>query len=227
MKKTIVIVGLLALTCVTLAQGGGGQGRRFGMRFAGGGMGMLVNRADVQRELGISEDQKTKLRELREKMQAERESQMESFRTNGGPPDREAMMKAFREMEEKSTKALGEILTADQVKRLKELSLQRAGNRALMRPDVQKELGLTEDQVKKIEELQNKQQEASRSIFEKVQNGEVDRSEVRELMEKNNRIMDEELAKVLTEAQRAKLKEMSGKPFTFDPDEERPRRDGR
>ena len=41
-------------------------------------------------------------------------------------------------------------------------------------------------QVKQIKELQNKQQAANQSLFEKVQSGEIDRTEVQGMMAKNN-----------------------------------------
>jgi hypothetical protein len=222
MKKAIVIVAMAALACASFAQGGGEQGgRRMGMMRGGmmAPMSMLVNRADVQKELGISVEQRSKLRELQDKMQEERRAQFENMR-GGGPPDPEAMRKMFTEMEAKSNQALSEVLSPEQLKRLKELSLQRSGMRALMNPNVQKELGLSAGQIAKIDELQTKQRDAMQAVMEKMRNGEIEREELRDLFEKNNRIMDDELGKLLTDAQRAKLDEMKGKPFTFDPDED-------
>ena len=50
--------------------------------------------------------------------------------------------------------------------------------------------------------------------------GELDREQTRPLMEKNRKIMDTELGKILTDAQKAKLKDMGGKPFTQEPEED-------
>ena len=103
------------------------------------------------------------------------------------------------------------------MKRLDEINVQISGNRAIQQPAIQKALGLSEAQVKQINELQQKQQEAMRSLFEKVQNQEITREDMQASMQKNNKTMDDELAKILTADQAAKLKEMGGKPFKADP----------
>lgn len=226
MKKALIVLGVAALASASFAQGGQGRGGGRMMMMGGGiaPMGMLVNRQDVQKELGITVEQRSKLREMQEKMQSEMRARFQGGPGQqgqpGGPPDMEEMRRTMRAQEEQSNKALGEVLSADQMKRLKELSVQRAGMRAVMSPDVQKELGLNAEQVKKVETLQTKQREAMQAVMEKARNQEIEFSEVRELMEKNGRIMDEELGKVLTDAQRGKLKEMGGKPFQFDENEQ-------
>jgi len=112
---------------------------------------------------------------------------------------------------------LAKILNADQMKRLDEIAVQLQGNRAIFVPAVQKALGLSEDTIKKAQELQTKQGEANRSIQEKVMNQEISREEAQAAREKNNKALDDELAKLLSADQAAKLKEMQGKPFKADP----------
>jgi hypothetical protein len=79
--------------------------------------------------------------------------------------------------------------------------------------DVQKDLGFTADQKAKIEDLFKKQQEANAALREKMQSGEIDRSEIMERMQNNNKILGDEIQKLLTDAQKAKLKEMQGPEF--------------
>ena len=228
----ILAIGVIACTSASLlaqdrpGRGGGGGGMRQGgmMGMRGGGFAnnpaLLVQRADVQRDINLSADQKTKLEamnaEMREKMQA----QMEEMRA-GGSFDRDKMQAAMQAMQEESKKKLAAILTPEQMKRVGEIGVQMRGTRAVMDPEIQKTLGLSEDQKAKIKELQEKQQAANRTVMEKVQSGELTREQSRETMDKNNKIMDAELAKVLTAAQNGKLKEMGGKPFKADPEQER------
>jgi hypothetical protein len=213
-RKLILSVALAALACGSFAQQiqiqGGPGGFRGGMMMGGpgGNPTMLLVREDVQTDLGLTDDQKSKLKSvgdsIREKMQG-------AMAQAAG--DREAMGKIFREVQEQATKDTNAILTPDQQKRLKEISLQMAGSRAAMRPDVQKDLGLTEDQKSKLKVLGEKMQEASRAVMEKARSGEIQWTDVRATMEKNNTIMDGEIEKVLTSAQKDKLKAMGGKPF--------------
>lgn len=193
-------------------QGGAGtrQMRGFGMgRQVGGGM-MAVYRKDVQVELGLTSDQKTKLDELRTQFRPQR-----GTAGAGQTPDLETLKAQVAER----TKKIEAILTADQVKRLHEVELQLAGDRAILQEKVQKDLGLTASQTAKIKTLQAKFQEASASVREKMVNGEIDRDSMMASMQKNNTALVDELKKVLTAEQAAKLKEMGGKTFTPDPNE--------
>lgn len=236
--KTVVAVALVAMTLPALAQGGRGQGGggrqqggfgqfggRQGMMMGGpggGGIGMLVNRPDVQTELKLTDDQKKKLEAISQKARDDRRAMMEDMRGGGG--DRDAMMEKMRSMQTTQDKAINEVLTAEQKKRVSELAVQMAGSRYAMTPEGEKALGITADQKSKLQELQRKQQEGMMAMFERMRNGEVQREELQANMEKANKVMDEEIAKVLTAEQKTKLEELKGKPFKF---AEMPRGGGR
>jgi len=197
-----------------MAQGGGGGQRGMrGMRgFADPSGTMLLQRKDVSEELKITDDQKTKLDAVRQKA-------MEDMRANmpqpgsGTPPDREAMMKMFTKMQENMKTEVAKILTKDQMTRLHEVNIQIAGNMAATFPDVQKDLGISDDQIAKIKDLQAKQQEANMALF---QNQDMSREERTAAFTKNSEMLNTEIGKVLTDAQRTKLKAMGGKEFKQD-----------
>src|ERR1043165_3821197 len=139
MFRALVAMGVLAMVSTAMAQGGkGGKGNR-----GGGGMGrggnplMLLNVETVQKELKITEDQKSALTKL--------QSEQPSFADmrNMSADERQAAG-------EKVQKEVAGILNADQSKRLEEIQLQMMGARALQRADVAEKLGLTEDQKQKI-----------------------------------------------------------------------------
>lgn len=236
MKRGIFVsIGLLAITALSLAQGQGGGGRQ---GFGGGrgqqqGIVGLLSRNDVRSELKISDDQSSKLAELGVRVRGQggpgaggpgaggqgggRQGQgqgggRQGQGGQGGNFDPEAMRQAAREREAK----IMAILEPGQQKRLKELFIQRSGNRAAMNETVQKDLGLSEDQVTKLRDLQQKQQEANRAVMQKVRDGELSREDVQSTMQKNEEIMNTEIGKILTSAQAAKLKEMGGAPFKFE-----------
>lgn len=190
----------------------------------GNSMTGLLARADVQTELKLSDDQKTKLTELMPQ-RGQRNPGAGGGGGNGGGQNGggagggqrgnidPAQMR--QQMAEREKKIL-EILNAEQAKRLKELYVQRAGNNALTREDVQKELGLSSDQVAKIKSLQEAQQSAMQELRQKMQNQEIDRDQMREISQKNNETMSAELGKVLTSEQAAKFKAMRGAEFKFE-----------
>jgi hypothetical protein len=233
-SKFLILVSLLAVTSLAVAQGGGGQrggqrgqggfGRGGGSNFSG-----LLSRADVQGELKITDDQKTKLTEMRvirgggagggagagggQRGQGGQGGQGGGAGAGGGQQqDPEAMRKAA---EEREKNALA-VLDATQNKRLKELFVQRSANRAILNATIQADLGFSEAQKKQVTDLQAKQREAMTALMEKMRNQEIQREDMAGIMEKNNKTMDEELAKILTADQATKLKGMGGAPFKFD-----------
>ena len=234
-RRIFVLVALMSCVALVSAQGGGagaggGQGRRggggFGQGRRGGGnseMG-LTSRADVQKELAITDEQKTKLTELRDK-------QRQAFGNRGGGNggggnggggngggtfDPAEMQKRMEEARTQQHKDLAAILNETQMKRLGELLLQREGNGALARAEVQKALGFTADQTQKVKDLQQKERDAQQGIREKTRNQEMTPEEAQAARAKNTKTMNEELAKILTAEQAAKFKEMQGKEFKFE-----------
>lgn len=212
MKKWLMMMALAAISSAVMAQGRG----MMMMGRGGGSETMLLQRADVQRDLALTDDQKSKLKAMQDKMREDMQSAMENARSSGNF-DRDAMQKMMTDMMAKAKKDAAAILTADQNKRLHEIWIQVSGNAVILDEGVQKDLGITDAQKAKIKDLQTKQNDANQAVFEKVQNGEIDRSEIQGIMKKNSDALNAELGKVLTDDQKNKLKAMSGKPFKADP----------
>lgn len=205
----------MALAAGVFAQGGrGGFGQRGGF---GGGPLQLLRRDDVKDELKLTSDQTSKINDLQ---QASRQKSMDAFQSagiqfGGGPPDadtRKKMNEVMVKLNEQTQKDVDAILTPEQSKRLKELTVQRAGNAIANNPMFQKEIGITDEQKAKLADLQEKQQAAMMSLFS---NQDMSREDRQAAMEKNTKIMADEIAKVLTDDQKKKITEMGGAPFTF------------
>lgn len=234
LRAPAIALGLLLCGALAMAQSGG---RQWGGRGGFGGRGDnelgLLRRADVQKDLQLSGDQKTKVDDLLTSMRGQRGERgnrqgQRGDRRQGGqdPANRptDAERQARRAQQEarraEMQKKVAEILSATQVSRLHEISIQLRGSMALLDPKVQQAVGLSSTQLEKIKGLQEKMREASQSVMEKAQGQEITREQVRESMQKNSAIMKEELAKLLTSEQAAKLKALGGAPFAADPDED-------
>ena len=206
LNKLALIVALAALVCSAIAQGGGGgrQGRGQGNRGNQFAPMTIAGREEVQKEIGLTDDQKTKITELRTATQQKSRDARQA--ANG---DRQAQQEAMTKINAEAAKALAEILKPEQLKRLRELQIQWTGSMIVVSDkEVQKELAITEEQTAKFKELQDKQRAA---MQEAQQNANGDRAAITEAMTKNAKIMEEEIGKVLTDAQKTKLKEMGGK----------------
>lgn len=227
MKRTIgFVAGACALILMlaaqpAFAQGGGGGRGGGGMRGMGGFGGqsspfMLLSRADVRADLKLSTDQTAKLDAVQAKMREEMSAHMENMRSSGGG-DFQSMREEMEKMQAKYEKEATAVLTAEQTKRLREIFIQLDRGAALLRPDVQKELGLDETQKKKLSAAREAQQQASRNTMERMRNQEITREE---LAAANRKALDEFEAAafgVLTPEQLERFKEMAGKKFEAAP----------
>lgn len=204
---------LLAVVAVSAFAQGGGR-----MQMFGGGAGndfRLLGRKDVQTDLKVTAEQKTKI----DAAQASQQDAMRSMFQGAQDMSQEERTKLVTKMQEDQKKVYEGIISKEQLARLKEIGIQLAGNRAVAREDVQKELAVTDDQKTKIKALQAKQQEAQMALFEKMRNGELEREEMQTIIQKNNETMGTELGKILTTEQADKLKKLGGAPFKADPNE--------
>jgi hypothetical protein len=208
LNKLALIVAIAAIACSAMAQGGGGGGRRGGGGQRGGGAQYspmaLVRMAEVQTEIGLTDDQKTKVTDLNTSVR----QKSTDARTAAGS-DRAAQQEAMAKVNADALKSLGEILKPEQMKRLRELQIQWSGKTLVITDKaLQSDLGITDDQKTKLTELQAKQRAA---MQEAQQSANGDRAAIQEAMTKNAKIMDDEIDKVLTDAQKTKLKELGGK----------------
>jgi Spy/CpxP family protein refolding chaperone len=207
---TVAVAALLA--CPALAQQqqrqrqGGGRGQGGG----GGGALVLLRDKGVQQDLKLTDDQ-VKAIDAAAKKQADA---MTALR--GGDPQ-EARTK-MQEITKETTKTINDTLKADQKKRLGQLELQQRGLSALAAParpnappsTLAKDLNVTEDQQKKIQDIVAGNREKMRDIF---QNAQGDREGAAKKMAELNKETNQKIEGILTAEQKTKWKEMTGEPY--------------
>jgi Spy/CpxP family protein refolding chaperone len=199
-RISLVVAVLAMASGSALAQEQQRQRQRPGGGF-GGGTTFLLQQKSVQDELKLSEEQVKKIKELSDK-------QRESFRglRDLSQEERRTKMEEARKANEK---AVAEILKPEQLKRVKQISLQQQGARALANPEVAKTLNLTSEQTDKIKKIQ---EEARAARGERGQRGRLD-EEARKKLEEARKATNEKIMNVLTAEQKTKLKELTGEPF--------------
>ena len=220
--KVALAAALLMTAVLSQAQmmmfGGGGGGSPTMLMFKFSREGTSI-RDDVSKEIKLTDDQKSKITKIQDD---QRQKMMDMFQGGGIDfQDKEAMAKVRKtigDQMKESEKQINGVLNDDQKKRLRELWIQRTGISVITDEGVQKDLGLSDDQKAKIKSLQEKSQAAQESLGEKMRNQEIDFQGMRDAMDKNNKVMKEELTKVLTTDQAAKLKTLGGAEFKFDSD---------
>ncbi len=195
----------LVLAVVAMASSSArAQERQRGQRGGfGGGIAYLLNQKSVQDELKLSDEQIKKAKELSDK-------QRESFRGQRGQRPDEETRKKMAEARQASEKAVAEILKPDQLKRVKQISLQQQGARALSNPEVADALKLSDEQKGKIKSIQ---EEARTARGQRGQRGQRPDEEALKKLAEARKATNEKLMNVLTSEQKTKLNELSGEPF--------------
>jgi hypothetical protein len=208
----------MTLALPAFAQRPGGQGGRFGGGFGGTqSAGMLLGNEALQKELAITDDQKSKITtlstELREKMQAG----APDFASIRDLPEAERNAK-FAEMREKSTKVaeefkskFAEILTKEQNDRLQQIQWQLVG---LRDESLLKALNVSAEQTEKLKKIDTESQAKIEALPRPDRNGGAEafqerQTKTREITEEANKAKME----VLTSEQKDQLTKLKGKEF--------------
>jgi hypothetical protein len=180
----------------------------------------LARNEAVQKDLGVPSDVGGKLSALYDEYRSasDREFKAQGF-DNDAIRDLPALERAaeMRKVNERSLEVnrkllarflpkIEELLTGEQLARLKQIQLQAAGIEVWLEPLLAKELDLSEAQMTQLGELRN---EYSRRQTQLDGDFQQRFSRIRELTAER----DQQAMTVLNEAQKAKLEELKGKPF--------------
>ncbi len=200
--KRLMVLAFLVLGLVVSS--GWAQPQRGGR---GGGQGMMANpvmllsQPSVQKELNISDEQKQQLQEAATKLRHAPPPDV----SNLSPSERQEKM---QEMAREGERTAAKILHRDQMKRLKEISLQVRGAGAFSDPEVAKALDLTDEQKEKIKTSLS---EGRGQRPQGAPGG--DPQAARKRVEEMRKANLDKVMTVLTADQKTKWKEMTGEPF--------------
>jgi Spy/CpxP family protein refolding chaperone len=166
---------------------------------------MLLTRKPVQEDLKLTADQIQKVVEAAKKKNVER--------AGFQGLEREERDKKQAELNKESEQIAAGILTPEQAKRLKQISLQQQGpSGAFADEEVAKELKLTDEQKRKLKELTEETMKEVRKAITPGGDREEARKKIAEFANKlNDKVLD-----LLTAEQKAKWKELTGTPIKGD-----------
>jgi hypothetical protein len=219
--KFAVAAIVVASTTMAMAQRGRGPGGFGGGMFAIDAVTLLAA-APVQKELDLSEDQKTSVAKLATDSQ---QARRDLFQSGAAP---EEMQTKMADLTKANRKKADEILLAPQRERLDEIVIQVAGAGALTRPEVIEKLTITDEQKKKLNDLATATQDKIRELNAGGFTQDPEEQKARaEKMTKINADQKEQAVAILTADQKTKFEKMQGKKFEIDMTQLFPRRGGR
>jgi hypothetical protein len=199
LHKIVITLGLAALLASpALAQrGGGGRGMT---------LGQILNNASVQKELKFEKDESDKVKAAVKKVDEDNKDDVAKLQDRN--TSREDKADITKKLNDAYDKAVADILTADQKKRLQQIQLQQAGLQAFANPDVVKTLSLTDDAKTKLKDLSDDLAKQMQDL----RGGGGGRGNFQKMQELRKDFMDKAL-NVLTDDQKKAWKDLTGEPF--------------
>jgi hypothetical protein len=242
-SRVIALVATIVIASAAFAQGGGGRGgqQRGGMQFGNmaNSESALLQRADVQKDIKLTDDQKAKLtvvrQEMMEKMQGMRGGRggAGGGTTGGGAGgntggqagtrgglDMTEVQKQREALQKEANDKSKAILTEEQWKRLGQIKVQLAGANIFLETEFGKKLGLKAQQKIEINRLIEDQAAANREIMGKMRDQNADRMALMGEIRKNDVILRDAVEKVLTDEQKTVLADLEGPKFVADPNQQ-------
>jgi hypothetical protein len=159
---------------------------------------LLLRQKSVQKELDISADDAKKIMDFTN-------AQSEAARKASGLGEAERK-EAFEKLAKENHDFLSKALSEKQSKRLNQITMQFAALTVLTRPEVAKDLNLTDEQVTKLKDMQT---EARKALVDLLSTKEGRTEKFAKLREDTRT----KILAVLTDEQKTKVREMAGPPF--------------
>ena len=217
----ILIVNASWSTAQDLQRGRGFGGRPGFGRGGGFGRGLdksrLIRSEQVQKELGITPQQKERIDAATGSMQEELRGLRSGLRDLSGE-ERDQRMAELRSLQQelnlKASKQIEGVLSREQAERLDQIMLQLRGARALIETDMVQKLELSEDQGNEIRDIFKEQEEAQREMFQGASR--EDRRELFAQMREMRAKGESQAFAVLTQQQDSEFKRLKGAAFEVD-----------
>jgi hypothetical protein len=161
---------------------------------------LLLRQKSVQKELELAPETIQKVMDF---TQAEHEAARKAFEQG-----EDARKQAFEELARKNEKFLTDNLTPKQAKRLDQITMQFTALHQLLKPEIAKELSLSDEQVAKLKELQKETHKELADLH--ATKGREGKTEKFAKLREETRM---KILALLTDEQKAKVREMAGPPF--------------
>jgi len=212
--RSMVLMMVFVLTVAAASEAQAQRRRRRPRSLIG-----LAANEQVQKELEATAEQKTKIEEISDTFRSDSRDLFSGLQGLS----REERTEKFAELRPKhqelaaaAEKKLAAVLKKDQLKRLREINIQVSGGRVLARDEIAKALDLSKEQKAKIKGVFESAQKRRGKLFQDLQSGNLDRSEIREKFSDLRKEINTEALAVLTKKQKAKFEKMKGEKFELE-----------
>jgi Spy/CpxP family protein refolding chaperone len=161
---------------------------------------LLLRQKSVQKELAITPEEAAKIRQF-----THAQSEAARKARDLGPAERR---EAFARLAKQNKEFLDKTLTQKQSKRLHQITMQFTALHHLTSPELVKELNLSDEQVQKLKDLQKESRKELVTIL-----AAKEREGKKEKFAKHREETRRKISALLTDEQKAKVRELAGAPF--------------
>jgi hypothetical protein len=173
----------------------------------------LLNDDQVIKELKISKDQTTAIKKILEKSQKSQSGDADKIYKMPNGPDKYPKIRALTAMRaEQLFQDLGKILSAAQVKRLKQIMLQAQGITVIEHPEIRAQLKLSNADVKRLTAEYDR---LKKQVQEQALRGKITMTYANERLHAMSKGIPDGVRAEMDEEQRKTLREMLGEPYAF------------
>jgi hypothetical protein len=171
---------------------------------------MILLAPSVQKELTLTEEQKTKVYNLARNSRQRGRGMNRQMGGGAGNIDPQAMMKLRQE----SDKSIAQILDPTQKERFDQIVLQAEGPLAVARPDIAAKLKLNDAQNEYVQGIMMQiRQEVVMAVQQGAANGQINAGQLRGMGAQLKQNAVQEVGKVINAKQKAAFNKMLGAPF--------------
>lgn len=174
----------------------------------------LFRQSDVGRNLNLTDRQTTQLNAMTDRLQARYQAELDRLGRLSDTARAARVQELNRQFTNDWVAGAREFMTSAQLNRYQQLQLQFGRFNSLADPTVQRQLNLSADQQARLRDAMTWSDEQMRQI---LQTGVSDRDRALRQYGDYNRAYQDRLNTILTPDQRQQWREMTGDPFTFQP----------
>jgi Spy/CpxP family protein refolding chaperone len=189
----------------------------------------LLQNASVQEDLKLSAEQLEQLKKLAREFEDKHKDDIVKARKD---KDIKAFLRLRQEALEFFSKEMSKVLKDAQLKRLDQIEMQLHGIQALLRPDVQTEMKLTDKQRKELRDILDNVRKDVQSAMESTKGAPDKKEEVGRRITQLHKLATEKAFGLLSDDQKKAWTDLVGEPFELKAkappgaEKEHPKKDG-
>jgi hypothetical protein len=183
----------------------------------------LIQSEQVRKELNITDDQIAQLKTVEQELRATLKQKTSGLDMKELQKDDAKLKALYADLDkdiQQSREKIGKILTPEQVKRIREISLQQFGFGVLTLADVSQDIKITPEQQAEMDKLREQLFKDMKTAWEVPSGTDEERQKIiannRKKMDQIVQASNDKALALLTDEQKATLETLKGEKFTLD-----------